>query len=267
MLHFYLPPDRCKLPGLILTGGEAHHARKVMRVRPGQQVSVLNGAGTIFVSEVHSLKSDEVHLRVIEERQISPLPWQITLIQALPKGKLVESIIQKATELGVCRIVPLVSERVVTHLDDESSEGKIAKWQTVAIEAIKQCGSAWLPRVDPPIELSEFLARKEHFALKLVGSLQPGSEHPRRSFNRYEDQFGRAPRTVSVWIGPEGDFSPEETSSILASGAAPITLGRLVLRTETAAIYCLSVINYELSSRERAAIDAEKRSAPLARKG
>src|SRR5208283_2194722 len=113
---FYLPPADCNGATLLLTGREAHHALRVLRVRRGDRVTVLDGAGTEFLCDIQNFDPDEIQLVVAEKKSIPPLPYQITLLQALPKGKLFESIIQKATELGVHRIFPLLSERVVTHL-------------------------------------------------------------------------------------------------------------------------------------------------------
>ena len=103
---------------------------------------------------------------------------------AIPKGKIIEGIIQKSVELGAQRIVPLLTERVVTQLDDEGAENKREKWQQVAIEAIKQCGAAWLPKIETPVTIAQFMARKEKFDLSLVGSLQNERRHPREIFQR-----------------------------------------------------------------------------------
>jgi 16S rRNA (uracil1498-N3)-methyltransferase len=146
--------------------------------------------------------------------------------------------------------VPLLTEHVVTHLDDENTGHKHEKWQQVAIEAIKQCGAAWLPKVEAPVTIEQFQARNEKFNLALVGSLQTERRHPRECFREFETKHGRLPRSVGVWIGPEGDFTLEELKAIQAGGALPITLGNLTLRVETAAIYCLSILNYELSWKE-----------------
>ncbi len=150
--------------------------------------------------------------------------------------------------MGAGRIVPLLTERVVTQLDGEGAEGKREKWQQVAIEAIKQCGAAWLPKVEAPQTISEFLARAEKIELPLVGSLQTERRHPREWIEEFQQQHGRLPRSAGVWIGPEGDFTLAELQAIEAAGAKPITLGSLTLRVETAAIYCLSFLNYELQS-------------------
>jgi 16S rRNA (uracil1498-N3)-methyltransferase len=246
MHRFYLPPEQCAGHTLVLTGREAHHALRVLRVRRGDRAAVLDGAGHEFLCEVRDCDRNTARLAVVERNSIPPLPYRITLLQAVPKGKLIESIIEKATELGVARLVPLLSERVLTHLYPQEAAQKAGKWRQTAIEAIKQCGSAWLPEIEAPVTPETFLARKERFDLPLIASLQPGSRHAREYFETFRSAHRRQPETVCVWVGPEGDFTPAEVDAIKSGGALPITLGRLVLRVETAAIYCLSILNYEL---------------------
>lgn len=248
MHRFYLPPEQCQAASLFLTGSEAHHARHVVRIRQGERVTVLDGAGQEFQCDLQEYERDRAKLAVVEKCFQPPLPSQVTLLQAVPRAKLMEAIIQKATELGAWRIVPLLTERVVTQLDDEDATHKTAKWRSVAIEAIKQCGSPWLPKIEPPLTPSQFLARKESFELPLIASLESDSRPPQEYFRAFQARHGRMPGSVCVWIGPEGDFTPAETEAIKSQGVLPITLGRLVLRVETAAIYCLSVLNYELQS-------------------
>ena len=259
MHRFYLPPcraevqneggaDHCNDPTVFLTGREAHHALKVLRVRRGERVTVLNGAGLELLCDVQEFDRDKVKLAVIDRHLHPAPPCQVTLLQAVPKGKIIESIIQKATELGASRIVPLLSERVVAQVGEKDSAQKAGKWQLVAVEAIKQCGSAWLPKVEAPLTPAQFLTRKEKFDLPLVASLQTGSKHPREYFQAFHARQGRAPKSICVWVGPEGDFTAAEITAIESEGALPITLGPLVLRSETAAVYCLSILNYELQS-------------------
>jgi 16S rRNA (uracil1498-N3)-methyltransferase len=248
MHRFYLPPGECKAGPLTLAGREAHHALHVLRVRRGDQITILDGAGRVVLCAVDNFDRDKIQLTVVETKTVPAPPCPITLLQAVPKGKIIESIIQKATELGVARIVPLLTERVVVDVDEKHATRKAEKWQQVAIEAIKQCGAAWLPRVEPPVTLKEFLARKEAFELPLVASLQPGAQHPRNYFEKFQSQHGRKPKTACAWIGPEGDFTAEEVAAITAASALPMTLGKLVLRVETAATYCVSILNYELSA-------------------
>ena len=249
MHRFYLPPNQCKDKILILTEGEAHHALHVLRVRDGERLMVLDGAGQELLCEAHRPYEGKVQLTVVQRNAVAPLPYQITLLQAIPKGKIIEGIIQKAAELGAFRIVPLLSDRVTTQLDGESAATKVEKWRQVAIEAIKQCGSAWLPQIESPITPKAYLARGEKFELPLIASLQNDRRHPREFFRTFQQEQKRLPKTLCVWVGPEGDFTPAEMSMIKSAGALPITLGPLVLRSETAAIYALSVLNYELQAK------------------
>jgi len=246
--RFYLPPDECRENFLVLTDGEAHHALHVLRLRRGDAVTVLDGAGREFRCEVANTGPGQVRLVIVEKHSHPPPPCRLTLLQALPKGKLIESIIQKATELAAARLVPLLSERVVVHLEPDDARHKAAKWQSVAIEAIKQCGSAWLPKVELPLTPEQFLKRNETFELALIGSLQPDSHHTRLYLDAFRSEHRRNPTSLAVWVGPEGDFTADEIQSVQAAGAKSITLGPLVLRADTAAVYCLSVLNYELQA-------------------
>jgi 16S rRNA (uracil1498-N3)-methyltransferase len=253
MHRFYLPPERCRTSDLVLTGSEAHHALHVLRVAPGERVTVLNGAGHEFSCTVRNQDREKLTLTVEEKRVAAPPAAQITLLQAIPKGKIIEAIIQKATELGAARIVPLLTERVATRLDEREATRKTSKWQLIAIEAIKQCGNPWLPQVEVPVTPADFISRKEHFDLPLLASLQGETQHPRVYFDDFRKLHGRNPASVCVWIGPEGDLTPAEVTATKAWGARPITLGPLILRTETAATYCLSVINHEIQSENNKA--------------
>ena len=232
-----------------MTGREAHHGTRVLRLREGENVVVLDGVGRVFNCEVTSLSRDAIQLTVKEYTDAPAPPCEITLVQAIPKGKLLDSIIQKATELGVSRIIPLLSERVVTQIDEANSDSKTEHWRTVAIEAIKQCGSPWLPRIESAVPPRELLARKDKADLHFIASLQPGGCHPQVWFDAFRRRESREPKSASIWVGPEGDFTKREVDEALVAGAMPITLGRLVLRCETAATYCLSVLNYETQSR------------------
>jgi 16S rRNA (uracil1498-N3)-methyltransferase len=242
MHRFYLAPPQCKGPTLTLTGAEAHHAMDVLRVKAGDVVVVLDGAGREFSCVVQGLERKTVNLKV-EQTRTSPAPsCRVTLVQAIPKGKLLETIVQKATELGAFRIIPLLSERVATRLETDAIQHKAEKWQQCAIEAIKQCGQRWLPQVEAPVSLPALLAREEGFDLSLVGSLQDDARHPREYLRSSKAT------TIRLWIGPEGDLTEAELAAIRKAGAHPINLGPLVLRSDTAAFYALSIVSYELQA-------------------
>lgn len=248
MHRFFVEPDFSQKTTFTLPEKESHHAANVLRLTVNEVVTVLNGRGEELRCAVTGVSKKAVSLQVMERKQHPPRPFQVTLLQAVPKAKLIEAILQKATELGVARVVPLLSERVITQLDEEDMTDKQEKWQHVVIEACKQCGQPWLPQVEKPQTLREFLRRGEKWDLSLVASLQPETKHARAVFQQAD--FTKTARpAVSLWVGPEGDFTAAEVIAIIAAGAKPITLGPLVLRCETAATYGMSVINHELSAR------------------
>jgi 16S rRNA (uracil1498-N3)-methyltransferase len=247
MHRFFLPPNQCTESKLWLETREARHATQVLRLKIGDPVTVLDGAGHEFACDITQVSKREVMLTVTGKKFHPPLPTRLTLIQAVPKGKTFDVIVQKATELGAFRVVPLLTERVATRLDKvKDAAQKVDKWRQVAIESIKQCGSPWLPEISAPVTFGQYLTGKESYDLSLVAALAGARQHPRKFFEVFHREHQRLPKSIRVWVGPEGDFTPAELAGILASGAMPITLGSNVLRAETAAIYCLSVLNYEL---------------------
>lgn len=248
MHRFFVPSDQCRDAVVQLTNREAHHALRVLRIQIGERVTVLDGAGHELICEVREVTRRTVGLAVLNKSFSPALPCQITLLQAVPKAKVMDYIVQKVTELGAARVVPILSEHTVVHLDGEDAGGKLEKWQQIAIESIKQCGSPWLTKIEAPVTLKNYLARQEKFDLPFIASLQNDSRHPGEFIQQFRDEHKRTPTTACVWIGPEGDFSPVEMNIIKAEGALPVTLGRLVLRSDTAAIYSLAVLNYELQT-------------------
>jgi 16S rRNA (uracil1498-N3)-methyltransferase len=245
MHRFYLPPESWNTDALTLTGSEAHHCRNVLRLESGDKVVLFDGRGRELTAEITS-GSPELALRKLHEAQTPPLRCQITLGQAIPKGKNMDLIVQKAVEIGAAEIAPILSDRTVVRLDEESAASKQAKWQTVAIEAAKQCGQNWLPRVHVPQSMAQFFQQPRRFDLQLIGSLQSDAVHLKKILAEYSAEHGDRPTSVLMLVGPEGDFTPAELSLARSHGCRPITLGPIVLRVETASIYCLSVLSYEL---------------------
>jgi len=245
MHRFYLAPEDWTEGSLALTGAEAHHARNVLRLEAGDKVVLFDGRGRELTAEITS-SSPGLALRKLHEAQTPPLRCQITLGQAIPKGKNMDLIVQKAVEIGAAEIAPILSDRTVVRLDGESAASKQAKWQTVAIEAAKQCGQNWLPRVHVPQTMVQFVQQPRRFDLQLIGSLQSDAVHLKKILAEYSAEHGDRPTSVLMLVGPEGDFTPAELSLARSRGCRPITLGPIVLRVETASIYCLSVLSYEL---------------------
>lgn len=246
-IHRFFQPDAAQSAAPAITGREAHHAFDVLRLRAGDALTLLDGAGHRFVCVVKTAARNRVELAV-EEKYFTPAPpCPVTLLAAIPKGKI-EAIIEKATELGASRIVPLLTERTVVKIGAEDATAKVEKWRQVAVESIKQCGSPWLPRIEVPLTPAQFVARGGKFDLSLVASLQPGAVRARELFVKFLATHGRAPESACVWVGPEGDFTAAEYAAIAAAGAAAFTLGALVLRADTAATACLAVLNEELAA-------------------
>lgn len=246
MHRFFLLPEACQGAQLTLTGAEARHALDVLRVRSGEAVTVLDGAGGRYTCTVADCDRRVVRLSVSRRDCEPPPPFRVTLVPSVTKSRSMDWMIQKATELGVHRIVPVITERSVPRLAREEASRKAERWREIAIESLKQCGTPWMPDVTPPAPLSDWLATRPNFDLALLASLHPGAQHPRPVLEAFRATHGRPPTEVAVWIGPEGDFTSDEIAAIHATGALPITLGPLVLRAETAAVYCLAFLGYEL---------------------
>lgn len=248
MRRFFVPPGQSCGPAFELPEREARHAAQVLRLEAGDDLTVLDGAGGVLTCAVEAVSKRTIRVIVRDRQQRPALPCAITLIQAVPKGPAFETIIQKATELGASRIIPLLSERVVAHINPRDAAAKVEKWQQIAIESIKQCGSPWLPVIEAPQSLAEVIKKPGLAELTLVCSLEAGSQNLRDLATSFRNPGKQSPRSVAVWIGPEGDFTPAEYAAIQATGAQPITLGPLVLRADTAAITALAILNHEFQT-------------------
>lgn len=225
---------------------ESHHLVAVNRAKSGDTVVAFDGRGNEWICELVEDAKQAAVLKVRFRQKSKPLPYEITLGQALPKGQFMDAIVRKATELGAARIVPLESERTIVHLEGDRTDRKIEKWQTAAVEAAKQCGNPYVPEILPVQPADAFMQASRGYDLKLIASLQPGAKSLKSILPAFAAANGHAARKVLLLVGPEGDFTPAELGVARGAGFEPITLGPLVLRCETAAVYALSVLSYEL---------------------
>jgi len=214
----------------------ASHIARVLRGRVGDALILFNGDGREFTAEIASLRGTRVTVSLGAARAIDrESPLAVTLVQCVPRGDRMDFVVQKATELGVARIMPVLSGRSVVRLDARQGVAKLTHWRAVAISACEQCGRNRLPTIEEPRPLIEYLggAAGEE-ALRLV--LEPDAEP--------EPDSGPvapvAPRSAAIAIGPEGGFAPDELEAFRVAGFARAQLGPRVLRTETAAIAALA---------------------------
>ncbi len=245
----FCTPATAEPAEITLTPDESHHLVVVNRARPGDTVVAFDGRGTEWICELANDRKNAAMLRVRSRRAAVDIPFAITLAQALPKGAAMDAIVRKATEIGARRIAPLESERTQVHLDGDRSDRKIEKWQTAALEAAKQCGNPFVPEILPVQNAQAFMESARGYDLKLIASLAPGAKSLKTVLAAFRATHGRTPQTALWLIGPEGDFTPAELSAARSAGFEPITLGPLVLRCETAAVYALSVLSYEMTER------------------
>ncbi len=228
---------------------ESHHLVAVNRCGRGDPVVAFDGRGREWTCECTDASKTAAVLAVRSTRQAAPRVFAITLAQALPKGAVMDDIVRQATEIGAARIVPLISKRTQVHLDGDRSEKKLHKWRTAAIEAAKQCGNPWLPEIAPLQGFTAFLDSAKGHDLRLVASLHAGATSLKKILAQHHAKHGRAPQNALWLVGPEGDFSPAEMTAAVMAGFAPVTLGPLVLRSDTAAVCALSILSHELQPR------------------
>lgn len=226
--------------GVALRGEEAHHCVRVMRKKPGDQIVVFDGEGREGRAIITATTKALVNLKLLSSDETrKPVP-RIEIAVGIPKGKSFDLILQKAVELGVSRIQPLMSAQGNVRFEANEAEGKREKWQRVVLEACKQCGQNHLPHVDLPLGLEEYLRELPPGGARFAGALLPGA----RPFRESLSGTG-VPDRVVLLIGPEGDFSSGEYRAIEEAGFAGVSLGKLVLRTETAVFWMVSAVRYQ----------------------
>ena len=222
---------------LVLSGSAAGHLTRVLRLRPGAALTLFNGQGGEYAAGIERVQGRKVTVAVGAHQPLErESPFPLTLAQGVSRGERMDLVVQKATELGVSRLVPVLTERSIVRLDEERSDRKSSHWRAIAIAACEQCGRNRLPEVTLPARLAEFLRGSATDDTKLL--LSP------EATRRIED-VPRPRRGATVLIGPEGGLTDEEQQSALAKGFVAVRLGPRVLRTETAAIAALTLLQRE----------------------
>jgi 16S rRNA (uracil1498-N3)-methyltransferase len=268
--RFYASPDNINDSDITLAIDETHHLTHVLRMTPGDQAFVFDGCGHEYKCTFQGIKDNHAHLELNEVlSDVVESPLQLTLAQALAKGEKFDFIIQKVTELGVSRIVPLITRYAEIKLDDDQVERRLERWRRISLEALKQCGRRRLAEITAPQTLPKFLdsvthADVAHAAGRNVAQAASLRIESRETSGRklaacatlllFSEKGGAAitevlsempaPRAVIALVGPEGGWSQNEIELLTARGAKPVSLGPRLLRTETAAIVALTLIQH-----------------------
>ena len=246
MYQFFVEPGQIQGRRIIITGSDVNHIRNVLRMKPGEEIAVSNGTdGREYRCGIESFTEDEVicSLRFVKEDGVE-LPSRIHLFQGLPKADKMELIVQKAVELGAYEVVPVAARRCVARLDEKKAPSRINRWQGIAEAAAKQSRRGIIPQVHPVMNMREAVAYARTMEVKLIPyELAENMGHTKEVLGAVK------PGTdIAVFIGPEGGFEQEEIELAMAAGIEPVTLGRRILRTETAGLTVLSWLMYHLES-------------------
>ncbi len=242
MARFYAPPDQWSGDTVFLDAAEGRHAAEVLRFKAGDTVNVFDGCGrrAKAVLKAASKHGADLELHSVHTQQRSP--FAVTLIQSVPKGQLMEWIIEKSVELGATRILPILSARTVVRLDPVERARKREKWFRVAVEACKQCGQDWIPEVCVPEDIGQALALEAlSREASVIASLGKNAIPMHAVLKMHPSE------SITLIVGPEGDFTPAEVQAFVDRGSIEASLGSLTLRSETAALYMLSAVSFERS--------------------
>jgi 16S rRNA (uracil1498-N3)-methyltransferase len=227
MRRFTVQPDQLAGGRVTFGADESRHLARVLRLRPGDTVLATDGAGRDFTVRLEGLGEAVTGTVVAEAAGAAPSPLAVTLIQGVPKGDKLETIVRAATELGVARVCPALCERTIVRLEPARWRDRARRWQRVAREAAKQCGRAVIPEIEAPRPLAEWLAAAEPADLSLCLWESDGAPLARVL------AAAVAPRSAIVVIGPEGGLAPAEVETARSHGFTVTSLGPRVLRTET----------------------------------
>lgn len=216
--------------------------KNVLRLKPGENIILCDGYKNDYIVRVDRFQPDAVHTIIIETKENNTeSPVSVTLFQGLPKSDKMDFIIQKGIELGVKKIVPVITERTIVRIDNKKDiENKLTRWRRIALEAAKQCNRGVIPDVSHPVSFAEALELSRDSMLSLI----PYEKEMDKGLREYINNS--LINSVSVMIGPEGGFSEKEVEKAISSGIKPVTLGPRILRAETAGLAVLSILMYEL---------------------
>ena len=239
MHHFFVSPQSVGEEKIVITGSDVNHIKNALRMKPGELIQLSDGLGTDYLCRIEHMENSQVEAAIVEKTGSGELPVRIYLFQGLPKSDKMELIIQKAVELGVYSVIPTATKNAVVKLDGKKEKSKLDRWQAIAESGAKQSKRGIIPQIERVMSFQEAL----QFAAGLDAVWIPyehesGMESTRKALEQIGPQTG----SLGIFIGPEGGFDENEIQLAREMGAAPISLGKRILRTETAAIAVLSLV-------------------------
>ena len=243
MHHFFTDPSQVREEKIYIEGSDVNHIKNVLRMKIGEQVQISDQSGKNYLCELEAFESEKVQFRILEERESeNELTSRLYLFQGLPKSDKMEWIVQKAVELGVYEVIPVVTRRAVVKLDEKKAAKKTARWNAIAEGAAKQSGRDVIPCVKDVMSLENALSYAADLDLVLMPYEDAeGMEKTRRVIGGIKPG-----QSVGIFIGPEGGFEEAEVQKAREAGAVVLTLGKRILRTETAGLTVLSILMYHL---------------------
>lgn len=243
MHHFFVTPSQVEGTRIYIEGTDVNHMKNVLRMKSGEKLMVSDGNNKKYLCEVLFYEEGRAAVTILEEQEAdTELASRIYLFQGLPKGDKMELIVQKTVELGVHAIIPVATRRAVVKLDEKKAAKRIERWNGIAKSAAEQAGRAVIPEVGEVQSFKEALKSAEAMDVVLIPyELCEGMEATRELIHSI-----RPGQSVGIFIGPEGGFEKDEVEEAVRRGAFPITLGRRILRTETAGLAMLSILMFEL---------------------
>lgn len=243
MHHFFVSPEQIDDKYVTITGGDVNHIKNVLRMKIDEELLISNGQDKDYYCKIEAISDDEIKALILDEEfEGTELPTELYLFQGLPKSDKMELIIQKAVELGVKEIIPVATKRCVVKLDDKKEASKIKRWQAISESAAKQSRRTIIPEISSVMSFKEAINRAKEFELGII---------PYENFKDMKETrevlkaVGKGIK-IGIFIGPEGGFEESEVQYALENGVHPISLGKRILRTETAGLAILSVLMFEL---------------------
>ncbi len=245
MHHFFVTPEQVKEGQVHIEGSDVNHIKNVLRMKSGEELQISDGNNKKYVCRIECLNSDEVIAKIVEEQDVdTELSSKLYLFQGLPKSDKMEFIIQKAVELGVYEIIPVATKRAVVKLDEKKASKKMERWNGIAEGGAKQSGRGIVPKVTDVMSWKEALDYARRLDVILIPyELADGMQGTKNVISCIQPG-----QSVGIFIGPEGGFETEEVAAAVAAGAKAVTLGKRILRTETAGLTTLSILMYHLEN-------------------